>query len=112
MSNTLEKSFDLGLGLLLYYRDKVGEFVEELVNKGDVAKKDARKCASELVQRGEEQREELKKLIQSEISKALEQAGVARKEDHATKDEIRKIVREELREALRNQGAPDEGDPN
>lgn len=110
MSNTLEKSFDLGLGLLLYSRDKVEEFVEELVNRGDVAKKDARKCASELVQRGEEEREELKKLIQREVSNALEQAGVARKENLATKDEIREIVREEIWEALRKQGASDDGD--
>jgi len=105
MSNVLGKSFDLGLGLLMYSRDRVEEFVEELVDRGDVAKKDARKCASELVKRGEEEREELKKLIQGEVSKALEQADVTRKENLATKDEIREIVREEIREALGKQGA-------
>lgn len=110
MSNTLEKSFNLGLGLLLYSREKVEEFVEELVNRGDVAKKDARKCTSELVQRGEEEREELKKLIQREVSKVLDQAGVTREENLATKDEIREIVREEIREALRKQDVPDKSD--
>jgi len=56
MSNAFEKSINLGLGLLLYSREKVEEFVEELVGKGEVSKKDARQFASELVQRGEEQK--------------------------------------------------------
>lgn len=106
MSNAFEKSINLGLGLLLYSREKVEEFVEELVGKGEVAKKDARQFASELVQRGEEQREELKKLIQSEVTKALDFANVAKKEDIATKDEIAEIVREQVQQALREYGYP------
>jgi polyhydroxyalkanoate synthesis regulator phasin len=39
MSNFLEKSFNFGLGLFLYSREKVEELVEELVSKGDIAKK-------------------------------------------------------------------------
>lgn len=104
MSNTLEKTISLGLGLLLYSREKVEEMVEELVGKGEVAKKDARQLASELVQSGEEQRDELKKLIQGEVTKSLEQVNVARKEDLVTKDEIRAIVREQMQQVLREQG--------
>ena len=106
MTNTFEKSFNLGLGLLMYSKDKVDEFVEDLVSRGDIAKKDARQFAGELVQRGEEQREELKKLIYGEVSNTLEQGGVARKADLVTKDEIREIVREEVQKALREQGLP------
>jgi polyhydroxyalkanoate synthesis regulator phasin len=94
MSNSFEKSVNLGLGLLLYSREKVEEFVEELVGKGEVAKKDARQFAGELVQKGEEQREELKKLIQSEVTKALENVNVAKKEDIVTKEELTEIVRD------------------
>jgi polyhydroxyalkanoate synthesis regulator phasin len=101
MSNSFEKSVNLGLGLLLYSREKVEEFVEELVGKGEVAKKDARQFAGELVQKGEEQREELKKLIQSEVTKALENVNVAKKEDIVTKEELTEIVREQVRQALR-----------
>ena len=105
MSNSFEKSFNLGLGLLACSREKIEELVEELVSKGEVAKKDARQFAGELVQRGEEQREELKKLVQSEVTKALNNANVATKEDIVAKDEIRKIVREEIQEAFRDQGS-------
>lgn len=108
MSNAFEKSINLGFGLLLYSRDKVEEFVEELVSKGEVAKKDARQFAGDLMKRGEEQREELKKLIQSEVSKALEQVDLARKNDLVTKDEIRDIVKEEIRQAFREQGSQKE----
>lgn len=104
MSNAFERSINLGLGLLLYSREKVEELVEELVGKGEVAKKDARQFAGELMQRGEEQREELKKLIQSEVTKALDQVNVAKKEDLVTKDEIGEIVREQIRQVLREQG--------
>lgn len=104
MSNSFEKSINLGLGLLMYSREKVEELVEELVSKGEVAKKDARQFAGELVQRGEEQREELKKLIQGEVTKALDHVNVAKKEDLVTKDEIREIVREQLQQVLREQG--------
>ena len=101
MSNSFEKSVNLGLGLLLYSREKVEEFVEELVGKGEVAKKDARQFAAELTQRGEEQREQLKKLISEEVTNALGHVNVAKKEDLVTKEEITEIVREQVRQALR-----------
>ncbi|MFA5383236.1 MAG: hypothetical protein WC364_00960 [Eubacteriales bacterium] len=104
MSNAFEKSINIGLGLLLYSREKVEELVEELVGKGEVAKKDARQFAGELMQRGEEQREELKKLIQNEVIKALDHVDVAQKGDLVTKDEIREIVREQVQQVLREQG--------
>jgi polyhydroxyalkanoate synthesis regulator phasin len=106
MLNSLEKSINLGLGLMVYSREKIEELVEELVGKGEVAKKDARQFAGELVARGEEQREELKKLIQSEVIKALENVNIARKEDIVTKDEIREIVRAQIQQALQEQDPP------
>ncbi len=110
MSNAFEKSISLGLGLLLYSREKVEEVVEELVGRGEVAKKDARQFAGELMKRGEEQREELKKLIQSEVTKALDHVKVAKKEDLVTKDEIKEIVREQMQQVLREQGCFKSGD--
>lgn len=103
MLNSFEKSINLGLGLLVYSREKVEELVEELVSKGEVAKKDARQFAGELVKRGEEQREELKKLIQNEVIIALDHVNVAKKDDLITQNEIREIVREQIQQALREQ---------
>lgn len=106
MLNAFEKSINLGLGLLLYSREKVEEFVEELVSKGEVSKKDARQFACELVRRGEEQRDELKRLIQNEVTKALELTNLVQKKDIVSKDELRSIVREEIHSALHGQANP------
>jgi polyhydroxyalkanoate synthesis regulator phasin len=78
--------------------------VEELVNKGEVARKDARQFAGELVKRGEEQRNELKKLIKDEVTEALNYVNVAKKDDIVTKDEISRIVREQVMLVLQEQG--------
>ena len=102
--NFFEKSIDLGLGLFAYSREKVEELVEELVNKGEVAKKDARQFAAELVKKGEEQRDELKKLIKEEVVEALNYVNAAKKEDIVTREEISRIVREQVVQVLREQG--------
>jgi len=104
MTNFLEKSFNLGLGLFLYSREKVEELVEDLVSKGEIAKKDARQFAGELVRRGNEQKDELKKIIKDEVAEALNYVNVAKKEDIVTKEEISQIVREQVLQVLREQG--------
>jgi polyhydroxyalkanoate synthesis regulator phasin len=104
MTNFFEKSINLGLGLFVYSREKVEEMVEELVSKGEIAKKDARQFAGELVKKGEEQREELKKLIKDEVTETLNLMNVAKKEDLVTKDEINQIVREQIIQVINEQG--------
>lgn len=104
MASLFEKSIDLGLGLFMYSREKVEELVEELVSKGEVAKKDARQFAGELVKRGEEQKRELRKLIKDEVTEALNYVNVAKKEDIVTREEISQIIREQIIQVLREQG--------
>jgi polyhydroxyalkanoate synthesis regulator phasin len=96
MLNLLERSMNLGLGLFAYSREKIEAVVDELVNKGEVSRKDAQKLVSELVIKGKEQREELKKLIKDEVKESLDYVNIARKEDLLTKDDIKNIVREQL----------------
>jgi len=100
MSNLLERSMNLGLGIFAYSREKIEAVVDELVNKGEVSRKDAQKLVSDLVKKGEEQREELKKLIKDEIKESLDSVNVARKEDLLTKDDIKNIIREQLIQVL------------
>lgn len=109
MTNLFERSINMGLGLFVYSREKVEELVEELVSKGEIAKKDARQLAGELVKRGEEQRDELKKLIKNEVTEALNYVNVAKKEDIVTRDEISRIVREQIIQVLREQGIAKDG---
>ncbi len=100
MKSLFEKSINLGLGLFAYSREKLEEIVEELVNKGEIAKKDARQFAGELVKKGEEQREELKKIVRGEVEEALKQMSIARKEDLITKDELSRIIKEQINQVI------------
>jgi len=104
MSSMLGKSVSLGIGLFMYSREKIEEIVEELVGKGEVAKKDARQFASDLIKRGEEQRNEFKSLIKDEVSAVLNQMGIAKKEDIVTKSEISDIVRQQVLQIIKEQG--------
>ena len=60
MKSVLEKSLDLGFGLFAYSKEKIENIVDELVNKGEVTKKDAEGFVRDLAKKGEEQREEIK----------------------------------------------------
>ena len=96
----LEKSLSFGVGLATWSREKIEATVEEMVRKGDIAQKDARDFANDLVKKGESQREELSKMVQDEVKKAIDQMDLARKEDVVGKEELARIVREQIESAL------------
>ena len=92
MSGLIERSVNLGLGLFSYSREKIEEVVDELVNKGEVTRKDAKDLVNDLVKKGEEQREDFKKMVKDEILEALDAKDIARKEDLMGKEDFRKII--------------------
>jgi polyhydroxyalkanoate synthesis regulator phasin len=89
----LEKSISFSLGLAAYSREKIEDIVEEMVRKGEVAQKDARQFAGDLVQKGEEQRVELKNLIQKEVTVILDKMDLIRKSD------VQSLIQAALKEA-------------
>ena len=101
----LEKSLDFGLGLLTLSREKVEAFVEEMVSKGEIEKKEASQFASDLIKKGEEQRSELKHWIHEEVGKALEKLDIARKEELLTTEQIRQMIQEEIEKAFSDRQA-------
>jgi len=81
-----EKSLSFGLGLAAYSKEKIEDLVEEMVRRGEVSRTEARDFASKLTQKGEEQRDELKRLIRSEIAAALKEAGLVHEEKNYSAD--------------------------
>lgn len=96
MANIIEDTINFGFGLFAYSREKIEEMVEKLVDKGEVARQDARGLAKELTEKGDEQRKELKKMIQGEMRETLKEVGITEQSQPLTKDDIRAIIREEL----------------
>lgn len=65
----IEKSMLLGLGVLTLTKDKVVQAVNNLVEEGQVNAEEAPGIIDRLVTRGEEEREELRKLMREELDK-------------------------------------------
>ena len=53
------------------------------------------------MKKGEEQREDFKKMVKDEILEALDVKDIASKEDLMRKEDFRKIIREELIDILK-----------
>ena len=94
MATIIEDVFNFGLGLFSYSRERIEETVDKMVESGSLAKKDASAFAAELVKKGEQEREELKKFVDDRISKASNTFD--NKYKPVTKDEVRAIIKEEI----------------
>lgn len=81
MSDFMKKAIALGLGLTAVSKEKVEQFVDDLVAKGEVAQSESKEAVNRLIARGEEQRLELKRMIQDQVKKVLSDLDVATKQD-------------------------------
>ena len=70
MTGLIEKGLLLGLGVLTLTRDRVVQFVDKLVEEGEVKPEEAPSFVDRLVTRGQEEREELRKLVRQELERA------------------------------------------
>ncbi|MCP4541255.1 MAG: hypothetical protein GY832_29335 [Chloroflexi bacterium] len=65
----IEKSVLFGLGVLTLTKEKVVQAVNSLVEEGEVKAEEAPGIIDRVVARGEEEREELRKLMREELDK-------------------------------------------
>ncbi len=86
MASLFEKGFLVGIGLLSMTREKAQQVIEELSHEGEVQKGEMKQWVDQLSDRGEEERQALRKLIRDEVKKALDEMGLA------TKDDIQKLL--------------------
>ena len=89
MKSVFEKGFLAGIGLLSMTRDKAQKLMEELSHEGEVQKSEVKQWVDQLADRGEEERQALRKLVREEMKKVMDEMGLATKED------IQKLVQKE-----------------
>ncbi len=77
----IKKSMLLGLGVLTLTRDKIAQAVDSLVEEGDVQAEEAPGLIDKLVARGEEERDELRKMVRDELEKRRSYAPIASHKD-------------------------------
>lgn len=81
MKTLLEKGFLAGIGLLSMTREKAQKVIEELSQEGELQKNEVKEWVDQLSDRGEEERQALRKLIRDEMKKVIGEMGLATKED-------------------------------
>ena len=81
MTTLLEKGFLAGIGLLSMTREKAQKIIDDLSHEGEVQKSEVKQWVDKLSDRGEEERQALRKLIRDEMKKVLDEMGLATKED-------------------------------
>ena len=81
MTTLLEKGFLAGIGLLSMTREKAQNIFDELSHEGELQRNEVKEWVDQLSDRGEEERQALRKLIRDEMKKVLDDLGLATKED-------------------------------
>jgi len=81
ISEVLKKAVALGLGVTAMSKEKAERLVEEMVRKGEVRPNESQELLTRLLQRGEEERTELKKIVQEQLRNVLAELRVATKDD-------------------------------
>lgn len=91
MKETLEKILDLGIGTIAYSKDKITDFVDDLVDRGEIQKEEAAAVVAELVDRGKQEKKNLEEVVREQVAKM--------KKETVTREEVRAIIREEIQRA-------------
>lgn len=81
MKTLLEKGFLAGIGLLSMTREKAQKIIDDLSHEGELQKSEVKQWVDQLSDRGEEERQALRKLIRDEMKKVMDAMGLATKED-------------------------------
>ncbi|WP_202914552.1 phasin-related domain-containing protein [Paenibacillus antri] len=81
MNDLLKRAISLGVGITVTSKERIEKYVDDLVRTGDVGPSESKELVARLVQRGEEQQAELKRVVKDQLHSMLAELRVATKED-------------------------------
>ena len=99
MKDTIKKLGLIGIGLVSMTEEKITEFTNELIDKGELNKEEGKKLVKELIDEKKKQKDELEDKISSKINEYIEKINYAKSDD--VKDLEKRI--EELEELVMKQ---------
>jgi len=92
MLDILHKIVYTGIGFAALTEQKAQEFVTELENRGDISSEEGKKLAQDLVEKARKQSQELRKTVQEEVSRFMENVkGVNREEFDRLQQRLEKL---------------------
>ena len=94
MTNILEKSVYLGLGILSMTRERAEEIIDDLVERGKVSKDESAKAVRDLMDRVENEKRSLEKKINSMVKDTIKRMHLATRHDiDALNKKLDKIIK-------------------
>lgn len=81
MNDLFKKALSLGIGITVASKEKIEQAVDELVKKGQLAPSESSELVNRLLEKGEEEKENMKQFVRENMQKLFAELHVATKED-------------------------------
>ncbi|MCX9024940.1 MAG: phasin family protein [Candidatus Methanoperedens sp.] len=81
MSDTIRKMGLFGIGVISLTQEKIEEFSQEMIKKGEISKEEGRKFVKEVLSEKEKQMKDVENKINERVKETLEKSGVVMKSD-------------------------------
>ena len=92
MLDIIKKSIYLGLGAASVTKEKVESLIDELIEKGQLAKEEKPKIVQEILDRIEKEEKEVLEKIKIYVREAVESIGISTQEDiKKLREQIQKL---------------------
>jgi polyhydroxyalkanoate synthesis regulator phasin len=100
MSDTIRKMGLFGIGVISLTQEKIEEFSQEMIKKGEISKEEGKKFVKEVLSEKEKHMKDIENKINERVKETLEKSGVVMKSDVAALE--RKI--EKLEKTVHSMG--------
>ncbi|HWQ96098.1 MAG TPA: phasin family protein [Candidatus Methylomirabilis sp.] len=100
ISDVLKKMGLFGIGVISLTQEKIEEFSQEMIKKGEISREEGKRFVREVLSEQENQRKELENKIDEKVKEALYKSGVAMKDDIASLEkkieDLEKTIQEKV----------------
>lgn len=100
MKSTLKKVGLFGIGLWALTEDKINELSKELIESGEMNKKEGKKFVKEVLEEQKKQKDDIEKKINSKVQETFKRAEVVKKEDLKILKEQMQQIQDKLDELI------------
>ena len=77
LTELVKKSLAFGVGAAAFSAEKIKQFADEMVARGEMTSDEASRFVSDVSQRAEDEKKSLQEWMREQVSKMLKQAGAA-----------------------------------
>ena len=81
MSEMIKKMGLFGIGVISLTQEKIEEFSQEMIKKGEISREEGKKFVKEVLSEKEKQMKDLEDKINNRVKETIEKSGVVMKSD-------------------------------